>query len=459
MIKTVKGTIESNHMISDVRPIVVGVSGGPDSMALLHILSNMVKNTLIVAHLNHQFRDQEAKKDAQLVKNYCNEMGIEVVINEYDVPKYMKANKLGAEEAARKIRYQFYLDVAKKWNAGYVALGHHANDQAETIIMRIIRGTGSHGLSGIPYKRNFEGLSLIRPLLDTTREEIEHFVAEHSIPYRIDQSNYSTKFFRNKIRLNILPTLLEYNEKLITHLSQMAKVNQAEDQYLRKKAEEFLEQNLVSNGNYIYSMHVSQLQHVDIALQRRVIHLILTYLNLKEEFNYQHIEKVIYLIQQSYPSKSLDLPGLRVYREYEKVIFSTLTEQEITPYAYELPIPGVVEIPQIKKQFRAFISEQKRELAGLWDIFDGQLIKGKKIIIRTRKDGDRIQIKGMNGSKKVKDIFIDQKIPKEWRKRLPIIEVDGEILWIPGVKQSSLMRVTETTTLFLYIQMGDLGME
>jgi len=451
--------METNQMISDNRPIVVGVSGGPDSMALLHILQNIVKNPLIVAHLNHQFRGKEAKRDAEFVKEYCNQMGIHCVIKEYDVPQYMRENKLGAEDAGRKIRYSFYLEVARKWEAGYIALGHHANDQAETIIMRMIRGTGTHGLSGIPYKRDIEGTTLIRPFLDVSREEIEHFVLKNSIPYRIDDSNYSTKYFRNQIRLDILPKLLQYNKQLIAHLSQMAKINQAEDSYFRRQAKEFFDQYVKRDHNHSYSIDVSQLYLIDIALQRRVIHLILTYLGLKEEFTFTHIEKIAHLIQQTHPSKSLDLPGLRVYREYGKIVFKVNIEQGNSFYYFETLLPATVTIPQIHKIVRAFFSEKKMELTGLWDVFDGQLFEEKKIIIRTRKNGDRIHVKGINGSKKIKDIFIDQKIPREWRDKQPIIEMDGEVLWIPGIKQSSVKRVSKTTTLFLYIQMEDSGLE
>ncbi|MFV9511714.1 tRNA lysidine(34) synthetase TilS [Tepidibacillus sp. LV47] len=455
ILNTVKKTIESYNMIKDDRPIIVGVSGGPDSMALLHILANVVSNTLIVAHLNHQFRGYEADLDAEFVRKQCNKMGIPVVIKEYNVPSYMKEMKLGAQEAARKIRYQFFLETARDWNAGYLALGHHANDQAETLIMRMIRGTGPHGLSGIPYVREFEGLSIIRPLLDVTREEIEQYIKEQGLSYRIDQSNFTTKYFRNEIRLNILPFLEKYNGKLITHLSQMAKLNQAEDQYLRKIALDEFNKSLIKKENHSYIFDVSYLQNLDIALQRRVIHLILSYLNLKEEFTYTHIEQILFLINQSHPSKSLDLPHLFVYREYEKVIFQFVKESKSIPYNYEIPIPGVVEIPHINKRIRAYVLKERNDPKGIFDVFDYDRFQEKKITVRSRKNGDRMQVKGMNGSKKVKDIFIDQKIPKEWRDKQPIIEADGQILWIPGIKQSSLKRISEKTKSFLYIQMED----
>ncbi|TCS80146.1 tRNA lysidine(34) synthetase TilS [Tepidibacillus fermentans] len=456
MLNRVKATIKSYNMISDDRPIIIGVSGGPDSMALLHILTNLVSNPLVVAHLNHQFRGIEANLDAEFVRDQCNKMGIPAVIKEYNVPLYMKEKKLGAQEAARKIRYQFYLETAKEWNAGYLALGHHANDQAETLMMRLIRGTGPHGLSGIPYVREFEGLSIIRPLLDITREEIDQYIKEWSIPYRVDQSNFSTKYFRNEIRLNIIPYLQKYNRKLINHLSQIAKLNQAEDDYMQKVATNELNKSLIEKEKDTYILNVFYLQNLDIALQRRVIHLILSYLNLKEEFTFSHIEKILFLISQSHPSKSLDLPNLRVYREYDKIILKTIKELKHTPYVFEMSIPGVLELPHIKKRIRAYVSEKRNDPSGVWDVFDFHLMKEKKITVRSRRHGDRMQIKGMNGSKKVKDIFIDQKIPKEWRDKQPIIEADGQILWIPGIKRSNLKRISENTESFLYIQLEDL---
>ena len=455
MLNTVKKTIKSYQMLSDDRPIVIGVSGGPDSMALLHILSQLVPNRLIAAHLNHRFRGHEADLDAELVRDECNKLGIPFVLKEYDVPKYMEERKLGAQIAAREIRYHFYEEVVNDWNAGYLALGHHQNDQAETVMMRILRGTGIHGLSGIPYVRVYKDIKIIRPLLDLTRKEIEDYVKKEFVPFRTDQSNFSTKYFRNAIRLTVLPFLEKFSPNLISHLHQLAKISQAEDDFLQKIAHEQLSKCLIKKEQDTFILGVSSLQDLDIALQRRVIHLILSYLNLAGDFTQIHVEMILSIINQTHPSKTLDLPHLLVYREYDKLIFSKAIAQDDLSYSYVLPVPGVLEIPQIRKKFTTQVSQKVLYPKGIWEVFDYPLFQENEIIVRNRKSGDRIQIKGMDGRKKVKNIFIDEKIPKRLRSHQPIIEANGQIIWIPGIKKSNLNEINKNTTSYLYIIMED----
>ncbi|OEG00310.1 tRNA lysidine(34) synthetase TilS [Vulcanibacillus modesticaldus] len=451
MLKKVEKTIKSYQMVDNNKPIIIGVSGGPDSMALLDVMSKILTNKLIVAHLNHQFRGRDAEEDAEFVKNECEKRGIKVVVKSINVPLYMKRTGLGAQEAAREVRYQFYRDVAREWNARIIALGHHANDQAETIMMRIIRGTGIHGLAGIPYTRDFEGLKIVRPLLDVTREEIENYCKKNSISYRTDKSNFSTKYFRNEVRLNILPYLEKYNYKITSHLHQIAKVIQDEDRYLNKIAEEFLAENMINERGDTNSLNISSLQKLDIALQRRVIYLILRYLNLNQELTYIHIDGIMRLINQKHPSKSIDLPGVRVYRDYDQIIFTPVKERGNKPYSYQLTVPGDVELDEVNKKIIAYVTKKPEEPSGVWAVFDYNQLKNKKLIIRSRNAGDRIEILGLGGSKKVKDIFIDEKISKEYRDLQPILECDGEILWIPGIRRSKHALISESTEDFLYV--------
>lgn len=451
LINKVDKTLKAHKMIEDIDPIIIGVSGGPDSMVLLDILSRLFANQIVVAHLNHRFRGEEANSDAEFVQRVCTERGIPVEIKEYDVPAFIKETGLGAQEAARKIRYQFYLEVAKNWNAKYIALGHHANDQAETILMRIIRGTGIHGLSGIPYVRAFDKFKIIRPLLDLSREEIESYCTENKIIYRTDLSNYSTKYFRNEVRLNVLPYLEKYNEQIATHLHQLGKMAQEENSFLDKIADEFIKSNHLNCQENCYIFSTLSLQKLDIALQKRVIHLILRYLSFKVDISFKHLDDIIRLIHHSHPSKSIDLPGIRVYRNYEQIVFMAGEPKKWEPYYLNLTIPGEVTLPNNNTKVKAFVTDSIQEQHDLWAVFDLNKLKNSNLVVRTRIAGDKLEFFGMKGSKKVKELFIDKKIFKEKRDVYPIIEQDNKILWIPGIKRSSYAPVDETTKKFLYI--------
>ncbi len=455
IMKKVRDTIDTNEMIKNNAPIIVGVSGGPDSMVLLDILSKLVPNKLIAAHLNHQFRGKEAEADANFVKSECLKRKISFELKEYDVPAYMKQTGLGVQEAAREIRYKFYENIADKWNATTIALGHHANDQAETILMRIIRGTGMHGLSGIPYLRKTGEIEIIRPLLDIQREDVEHYCLEHNIPYIIDKSNLSTKYFRNKIRLEVIPFLNKYNPKITSHLNQLSKVIQDENHFLEKLANDFLEENSSGFLEDKFKLDIYRLKNLDIALQRRVIHLILRYLNLKDEFTFLHIKDILYLVNQDHPSKSIDLPGVKVFRNYEEIVFTTKFRY-CEPFSYILSIPGELVLDGPRKKIHSMVSNTYEEKDGLWAVFDYDMLITKELIVRTRVKGDRIELQGLNGSKKVKDIFIDKKISKEMRDAIPIIEHHSDIIWIPGIKRSKHGLISDSTKLFLYIIVEDL---
>lgn len=456
ILSKVKNTISIYNMFNQETPIVVGVSGGPDSMALLDILAKIYPDNLVVAHLDHQFRGDEAREDAKFVKRESEKRGIPVELGEYDVPLFIKETGMGAQEAARTIRYQFYQDVANKWNSKQLALGHHANDQAETILMRLIRGTGIHGLSGIPYSRNWDTIQIFRPLLDLTRQEIEQYCIENNIDYRIDKSNFATKYTRNEIRLNALPFLEKYNPKFVEHLHQFGKIVQDENSYLEGVAEQFLEQNIEERTTTTIKLNVLTLQSLHIALQRRIIHLILRYLNLHKELSFIHIEGIISLLKHSHPSKSIDLPGIRVFRNYEQIVFNIVENNNSEPFFYNVRIPGEVTLQAVNKKVEVFLTDSNIKLNGLWAVFDYDQLSNNELIIRSRKNGDRIELLGTEGSKKLKDIFIDQKIPRNERELTPIVEQDGKILWVPGIKRSSYALVSNNTKRFVYIVLTDI---
>lgn len=457
LLITVKNTIKNYHMLDNHHLILVGVSGGPDSMVLLNILTELYPNKVVAAHLNHMFRGEEAERDATFVREQCFELGVPSIIEQVDVPLFMQQTGLGAQEAARQVRYQFYLKTAKSIGATHIALGHHANDQAETILMRLIRGTGTYGLSGIPYIRDYEELKIIRPLLDVTRNEIENYCQQNTILYRIDKSNLSTKYFRNEIRLNVIPYLQDLNINITEHLHQLAKTMQDENTYFTKIAEDFLTKNNIDISKDGFSIDIDKLKNLDLALQRRVIHLILRYLNVHNEITYKHIENIIQLAKHQHPSKSINIPGVTVYRNYGELVFTIKANVKAMPYKHTVQIPGDIVLFGFNKRIKFYISDTYVKPKGIWEaVFDYDKLKEKSLIIRSREAGDKISLLGTNGSKKLKDILIDQKVPRTERDKIPVVENSGNIIWVPGIKKADYALISDLTKNFLYIVVEEL---
>lgn len=452
MLKTMANTREREQLITSGAPLVVAVSGGPDSMVLLDALQKTLNNQLIVAHLNHQFRGDSARADADFVRAEANKRGLVCVIREIDVPREMEETGRGAQETARSVRYQFLYEVAREHGALGVALGHNADDQAETILMRLIRGTGMYGLAGIPYKREHEGLLLIRPLLDVSRAEIMAYAESQGVPYVIDESNLSTKYFRNLTRLEIMPFLEQYNPQLATSLRQLGLIARDENSYLDQAAQAFVGDWVEELGETLV-LDVGEFARLDRALQRRVVHLLLKTYRLRQEATYQSIEDVIKLALQPHPSKSLDLPGLKVYREYHNLIWKLESNEEKVAYSYSLAIPSTTYIEEIDKTLKIYTGYERLAEGPNLAVFDRAKLANAPIIVRTRQAGDRLEPLGLGGSTKLKDLFINLKITQAERDRQPLILVGEDIIWLPGLRRSKHALVDENTAEYLYISL------
>lgn len=297
-IKKVKSFISNNRMINPGEKIVVGVSGGPDSLALLYVLFYLKDDlnfTLHIAHLDHKFRGVESAADAKFVEEQARKLGISFTTEAIDVPSIIRINKLSSEDGARRIRYQFFDRVAAEVNAAKVALGHNADDQAETMLMRLFRGSGSHGLSGIPKVRDGK---YIRPLLSSSRSEIEKFLSDLGLSARQDSSNQQPIYLRNKIRLELLPLLeAEYNPNIRDVLCRTAEILQSESELLDKIAAETLPTCVITSHPSIIEINIDNLQKQHIAIQRRILRLCIT--NVASnifDICFKHIESISHRI-------------------------------------------------------------------------------------------------------------------------------------------------------------------
>jgi tRNA(Ile)-lysidine synthase len=462
MRKKVFETIEQHQLLSRGDRVIVGVSGGPDSLALLHILAHnrdLYDTEVIAVHMNHQFRGDESNQDEQVAAEYATKWGVSFYAKSVDVPSYIVESKLNPQVAARHVRYEYFREIAAKTGSNKIALAQHANDQAETILMRMVRGTGLEGLGGIPIRRKEGEWTVIRPFLELNKDEILEYCAAHNIDYRTDQSNLSRKYFRNQVRLDMIPFLEQYNPNIKQTLIHMSGWVRDENEYILKKAKEALGKvcSIIAEDEIFIDR--SLFVPLEVALQRRVVKLILSCLfKSPMEIEGNLIEQVRELILMEQPSVNVHLKsGLWFHRTYDQIRIRRKPVESIdhSDFSYSLSIPGEIDVPEWGGLIRAVITtnpddpwvEQGNNVA----LFDLDYFHSS-LEVRNRRDGDRISPRGLNGTKKVKDMFINAKIPKYERHSIPLILYEGKVVWIAGLRASSYGAPTDKTSTFLLLE-------
>jgi tRNA(Ile)-lysidine synthase len=439
----IDGFLKANELLEREKTVVIGVSGGADSLALLYYFYSRKEKynlRLITAHVDHMFRGEESYEDLRYVQTISNSLSIPFESARIDVKAYQERHGLGPQVAARECRYHFFEEVMKKYDGDYLALGHHGDDQVETILMRLVRGATSAGYAGIPVKRPFSTGFIIRPFLSVTKEEIEAYCQRKGIVPRVDPSNFKEDYTRNRFRKHVLPYLKKENPHVHERFQAFSKIMQEDEQYLQELAVEKMNKIVKKKDKNNITISIPSFQTLAMPLQRRGIQLILNYLyeNNPSSLSSIHIDKVLSFIKRNHPSGSLDFPeGLKVIRTYEECKFS-FCEEQYSPFSYMLTVPGIVELPNGSE----LIVERSDRFPDSYDkaaTFVG-LAKELKLplIVRSRKDGDRMTIKGMNGTKKIKAIFIDKKVPRHLRDSWPVVcDAEGSVVWLPLLQKSA----------------------
>jgi tRNA(Ile)-lysidine synthase len=443
--------------------VLVGVSAGPDSMALLHILNSLKKELgmdLYVVHLNHMIRKGAAEKDAAFVKTAAEKLNLPVAIGSRDVPGIAKAKKLSIEEAARNERYGLYLSAANRFKADKIALGHTRDDQAETILMRLIRGSGLLGLSAIPPTRRFEDKIIIRPLIGVSKEEIVKFLRERKIAFRRDLTNTQPKYFRNKIRSALLPLLeKEFNREIKKILTETAENLRADYNYLLKIAErKFRKYARYSEDGIRVNL---KFLNEDLAIQRMIVREAVR--SAKGDLNsvtYGHWEDLKNLLKKK-TRWSLDLPGgVCVTRPGNNLVFRkgpSEDKADLGAVSYKLKVPGRTVIPEagraieasFVKRPSAFGTKKSRKE----EYFDFDEL-GLPLLVKFRKSGDRIMPLGMDRYKRLKQLFADEKVPFEKRAAMPLVVSRDKIIWACGVKRSGHAKISDATSRVLKLKVS-----
>ncbi|MCH1626922.1 tRNA lysidine(34) synthetase TilS [Fredinandcohnia quinoae] len=458
MIEKVNLFIKKNNLIEAQSTIIVGVSGGPDSLALLHYLYHFQKGkwkNLIAVHVDHMFRGKQSEEDLLFVKDYCNQLGIQFEAAQIDVTTYQQEHHLSTQVAARECRYQFLEEIMYKYNADYLALGHHGDDQVETILMRLVRGSKGNGYAGMQVVRPFACGSIIRPFLLITKDDIESYCTRFDLYPRRDPSNDKDDYTRNRFRHHVLPFLKQENSSVHEHFQQFSEQVIEDNQLLDELTVAKMNTVMKRKEDKQIEIKIDLFLSMPKSLQRRGIQLILNYLykDIPSSLSSNHIDNLLTLLKNDHPSGELHFPkDLKIIRSYNSCFF-TYDEEKRNTYRFQIDESGNYKIMDGSIISTQMLDHFPQMVKGNdFFIIDPDTVK-LPLYVRTRKQGDKMTLKGMNGSKKVKDIFIDNKISIHKRDVWPIVEDSrGDILWLPGLKKSSFEANCMTKTKYIVLQ-------
>ena len=468
LIKKIKKTLTDHQMIESGDCVLVGVSGGPDSVALLRSLIELKRELnieLVVVHLNHGARGAESDRDAQFVRHLGEELKVKTLIEKRDVPAERWVSKTSFQETARQVRLEFFENVMKQTGAQKIALGHTSDDQVETVLMNLLRGSGMEGLGGMNPVR----FPFIRPLFYCSRSEIIEFLNGRKIPWCQDSSNEKTDYLRNRVRLELIPFLQEkYNPKIMENLFEASGIFRADNDLLNTLVDH--EFNRVASGSdagNILEMKLTPFNPLPLALKRRLVRKAIQ--GVKGDLrriSSLHIHDVLQLIQKSQKGKRIDLPGhIEVWCLGDRVKFKRIqqadarisnNEENASNWEGHLVIPGETQVGQAGVILQSkIIDPAESGISGnhLNQAFLDFDKTGGEIRVRFFQPGDRLKPLGMTGTKKVKSLFIDEKVPREIRSSVPILTTgNNDIIWVYGTRIAHPYRVTSDTRKVLFIK-------
>ena len=424
--------------------ITVAVSGGPDSLALLHILNRFVnqqKIQVVGVHLNHNIREKESLSDEKYVTQIFKDLNISYEIYSLDIPQLSKIQKVSIEEAARKARHKFIYDTNLKYDINTVAMGHTLDDQAESILMHIMRGAGTNGLKGMELisTRSIDNmdLNIFRPLLTFSKSDIEIYCKENGLHPVVDSTNFSTEYKRNFVRLNILPLMEEYNPAIKNSLTRLSKIISKDLDFINQECEMFWKLKVEKTNNYL-SVPISELLNIPEAISSRILIKSVSHIqNSPSNISLNKIESLMSLINGE-TGKKLQINDMFIIKQYDKLILCKNSTDAIPfpaiPTPIKIEVPGIYHISEWKiKTSYGNTPEKHSSCLGVeggvgWIKKDFE----KVLYIRSRKPGDIFYPSGLKGKKKLKSFMIDAKIPQLWRNRIPLISTNEKIAWVVG---------------------------
>ncbi|HLV98130.1 MAG TPA: tRNA lysidine(34) synthetase TilS [Ktedonobacterales bacterium] len=484
LLAAVRTAIDTQHLFPDSGVVVVGVSGGPDSVSLLHLLKSLcgsagpyARISLHVAHLDHGLRGEAGRADAAFVADLAAQWGLPCALGQEDVPALARKSHRSLEDAARQARYAFLRRVAANVGAERIAVAHQADDQVETLVMHWLRGSGLAGLAGM---QPLEG-DIIRPLLRVSRAEVLRYCEQRQLAYCEDASNQDRRFLRNRIRHDLLTVLEQYNPNLRETLLRNAAVLAEDDAYMQAQVAARWSDVIISETEHALEGDVSVYRRLPLALRRRVLlRAGLQASGGAAHLELRHLEAVDALLARASGAGVLHLPGgLRLRRIYERFRiyeWSTLEHPAESDQssgtsgastqraAVPLAVPGEARLPHSRWLVRAHVLDkqttpppgyEQRGSREQWGYIDLDALEAyQPLHVRTRRAGDRFRGLGMPAAKKLQDVLVDAKVPRAERDALPLVcGADESILWVAGYRIADVLKLTQSTRRVLALEL------
>ncbi len=450
IINRIRATITKHSMLSAGETVLIGLSGGPDSVTLLHALTTLRPHYHLDVHalyVDHGLRPGETDREIEFCGDVSRQHGIPFHSQSIDVKTRARTEKLNVHEAARLLRYAAYEETALRIGAQKIALGHTADDQAETVLMHLFRGSGPTGLAGIPPVRK----NIVRPLIDIERAEIDAFLRSAGIGFITDSSNEKKNYVRNKIRLSLMPLLREFNPDITGTLSRTAAILRDEERYFGVLVAKTLMKLISRKTESRVELFLAPFEIMDKVLMRRVLRRVIDETKDLRRISFTHIEDMMDLIKDGAPGDRLYLPGgIRIIKDYSTLILTS--EAPVALGRYDLVLPGETILKEAGILIKASEGEVEatdeiRRLPGLWKyvgVFDADAVR-LPLAARPRKPGDAFYPLGFGRRKKIQDFFVDAKVPRDERDRIPLIVSGEDVVWIVGYRADERFKVTENT--------------
>lgn len=451
MLDKIREYIKFNNLINDGDKVLVGVSGGADSMCLLSVLLDFSIDVCVV-HINHMLRGKDAEEDQLYVENFCRDKGIKCYSFSYDVDKIAKEKKISCEEAGRMVRYEAFNNVLKEEGCQKIAVAHNADDNAETILHNLFRGTGLKGLVGIAPKRDV----IIRPLLETTRAEIESYLKTKNIEFRSDATNFEDIYTRNKIRNAVLTYAKEnINVNVSGHITNTGKMLGEIDDFIEIEGNKAYCTTVSETDNGILILDEG-FEELHIVIKRYIVRTVLSKVSGSlKDITHRHIEDVLGLFNNQV-SKNVNLPyDMVARRTYDGVVVEKIIVNNVSNATYDeikvcrfgefLLGPNgkkLVVSPFSKEEWETKENKYEEKMYTKW--LDCDILE-RNLVIRTRRPKDYIVVDGNGSKKKLKDYFIDLKIPKNDRDSVLLLADGEEILWVIGYRINYNYKITKET--------------
>ena len=471
----IEAILENECNLTKDRPIIVGVSGGPDSLCLMEKL-RQAEYPLIVAYFDHKLRNDSAM-DASLVEQTASKLRLTCVIGGADVRAYANENKLSVEEAGRILRYGFMFNLAREHNAQAVAVGHTADDQVETILMHFLRGTGLGGLKGMSYRsiiNSFDPeIPIVRPLLDMWRDDTVVFCSINGLRPHYDSSNDSVNFQRNRIRHLLLPSLESYNPNLRETILRMSQSLKGDYAFMMDILEDAWLASVLEADDEMVVFDSQRMDNYSLGLQRNLVKQAMQTLRPGVDISYTVLERAANVISSETQSAQGDLKGgLRIFREMGKIYICTLDAelpfdlwpQMLDDAVQKVSIPGLVTLAGGWKltceywNHPTLALEQAERNDDQFQVWLDAESLPEEIELRSRNPGDHFSPLGMDGhSQKLSDFFVNEKLPQRARERWPLLCISDEILWVPGYRPAHTYRLTAESKKILYLSISHSG--